>query len=550
MDIPRGDDALFRITLDQGYSIESVSYPSSSIVNDGNVALLTLEDVLYSTVVTIETKYVEVISSSSSSYSVMPSASNSEPEALHVDLESDWAQIRVHAPNGFEFFRVNGFLQTGWTTLPNREGDYVGFGWRVDKDVRRLYPLFESETSLDRFQFEENEDGYRVIGYSGDDERIVMPSAYQDKPITGVASGAIASDSLESLVLPPSMRRLQKNSIVCPNLKTLTFYDSLTTVFDKSIDCPSLQTIRLNAVLKPRFSGTYWDTFQNKVDFLWQNQGEKKLILFSGSSARYGYDSPTIEASFPDYRVVNMGVFAYSNAYPQLELISTYLNKGDVVFHTPELDAIPTQFFCDRYFDPRFWYMLESGYQELERLDIRRFGRVFSSFTAFQTTRSYMQERDYSIWAYLYDDEGVKYEFPIYNDNGDMTLYRPNTEGYVGPISQPVIDYRVEPLFGEYEGKVKAMDDLYHEYISKLGIKILFGHAPKNIYCLESSGTAEDRKEIDAYLAENITVPIIMDLESSLYDTTYFYKIDNHLSTEGVGIHTAKIISFLKAAGL
>ena len=71
---------------------------------------------------------------------------------------------------------------------------------------------------------------------------------------------------------------------------------------------------------------------------------KKKIVLFSGSSTRFGYDSEMIDQAFPDYEVVNMGVFAYSPALPQLELIRSCMKEGDVLLDSPEFDAANRQF--------------------------------------------------------------------------------------------------------------------------------------------------------------------------------------------------------------
>ena len=47
------------------------------------------------------------------------------------------------------------------------------------------------------------------------------------------------------------------------------------------------------------------------------------------------------------------------------------------------------------------------------------------------------------------------------------------------------------------------------------------------------------------YLQENLIIPVISDLEESLYEGTWLYGTDNHLSTEGVAIRTERIIEDL-----
>ena len=55
------------------------------------------------------------------------------------------------------------------------------------------------------------------------------------------------------------------------------------------------------------------------------------------------------------------------------------------------------------------------------------------------------------------------------------------------------------------------------------------------------------RAELDAYFREKLQVPIISELEDSLWRGVYLYGTDNHLSTEGVQIHTQRLIPLLRA---
>ena len=105
-------------------------------------------------------------------------------------------------------------------------------------------------------------------------------------------------------------------------MREITLFDTLREVSDESFqDCRGLKTLHVNAATSPVYSGSYFDTFSDKYDWLLSLKGRKKLVLASGSSGRYGYDSPALAAAFPDYVPANMGVYAYTNALPQLELI-------------------------------------------------------------------------------------------------------------------------------------------------------------------------------------------------------------------------------------
>lgn len=73
-----------------------------------------------------------------------------------------------------------------------------------------------------------------------------------------------------------------------------------------------------------------------------------------------------------------------------------------------------------------------------------------------------------------------------------------------------------------------------------------YTYSPRNSLALSESSNPETRAELDRYLRENLCVPVITQLEDSLWNGTYLYGTDNHLSTEGAAIHTRRVIAALK----
>ena len=574
VEILPGENAVFQIDLEEDYVVTGCSYSRNRIQATKEGCKLTLLSVRYPVIVTLRISdssiYIDPnISSSSSPLSSEPmSPSTSEPSPSSDTSSSSWLEpegeiveepspdeipfnknntsikvskagphIRAHAPNGLKYFNYRGYIQTGWNTKADLSGDFIGFGWRYDKSVPALYGQFVPITNPSLFDFEESKKNCRIVGYHGQEASLVLPRYHNHKPVISIAEGAIVSDEVVSLVLPPNLREVRAGGIVCPNLKQLTFYDNLRVLSGKSFQCPSLENVRLNAVRTPCYSGTFWDTFQDKIDYLAKIQDKKKIVLFSGSSTRYGYFSPQIRAAFPDYEVVNMGVFAYFGIFQQLEIIGTYLKEGDIIVHAPEFDAIEEQFCLKREFDHRFFFCLEGGFGELARMKLTRLSSFFDAFAKFQQLRHGCIGLSYDYFAYQYDDEDNYYKEPIYNEHGDMTLYRPNTD-FIGQISQPLLDYSREALFGETDDVVTTLDAFYQEYQNEHGVRIFFTYAPKNVKCLTPNSDSSVRFELDSYLREHLNVPFLGGIEDSMFETRYLYRIDNHLSTEGAELRT------------
>ena len=153
----------------------------------------------------------------------------------------------------------------------------------------------------------------------------------------------------------------------------------------------------MNAAASPVYSGSYFDAFQDKFDYLLTLEGKRKIVLSSGSSGRYGYDSSLLKKAFPGYEPVNMGVYAYSNALPQLALILGCAEKGDILLYAPEFDAVAEQFCVSSRLDTGFWAMMESNYDAAAELDMRSFSGVFDSLGEYLIIRTGMPKKNYMI---------------------------------------------------------------------------------------------------------------------------------------------------------
>ena len=306
--------------------------------------------------------------------------------------------------------------------------------------------------------------------------------------------------------------------------------------------CDLLSTLHINAIEAPAYSGNYFDTFQDKYDRLLGLKDKKKIILFSGSSTRFGYDSEMIDQAFPDYEVVNMGVFAYSPALPQLELILPCMKEGDILLDSPEFDAANRQFCYQRELDYAAFAMMESNYDAFAGLDIREYTQVFTAFTAYQAARQDMERKDYNVSASEYDEDGNKVDSPSYNEYGDYVVYRPNSAKETPVYGLPV-NYTVNAF--PKETYIDSINEEFARFLDR-GIKVYFTYSPRNKYALSEESMPEERARLDEYFKQNLKIPVISELEDSLYTGTYLYGTDNHLSTEGVQIRTEKVIRDLK----
>lgn len=536
-----GGEVRFSIRPEDGYAVAGADFDGYALEREpgGGVALV-LSGVRYSTAVRLEVER----SAAALAYHANGGArlDGGDPERA-VEVPVTPSHLRLNTSTGTNLFSRPGYTLTGWNTAPDGSGAAVGLGSRVEpKPGLVLYAQWSRWTDPALFQWEPLGDGAAITGYGGDGAVITVPGELGGRPVRAIRAGAFAGAGCDTVILPDTLRTIENGAFDGCTLSELTVSDSLRTVSDYSFShCENLRTLHVNAALPPVYSGSYYAAFADKFDRLLSLRDGRKIILFSGSSARFGYDSGRIDAAFPAYDVVNMGVFAYTNALPQLELILTCAGEGDVLLHSPEFDAAQRQFCTSANLDAPFFNMMEANYDMISLLDLRRYGQVFTAFSNYLDGREEMEARGYALSPADFDEDGAPVDTPSYNEYGDYIVYRPNA-GDEAPVYGLPVDYTVRSF-----PQSAFLDPLNREYRRFLdrGVTVYFTYAPRNRLAVSEDSTPQARAELDAYFRENLCVPVLGEIERSLVSGVYLYGTDNHLSTEGAALRTEEIIAAL-----
>ena len=541
--VKRGEDAVFSLTLEEGYEFLGTDYPGSTVIRDetGQKLTLTLPGARYSERVHIRAE--------KSSHVIRYYANGGErldgkdpSEAVTV------TRTRIHLrPNtsiGTDLFRRSGCTLTGWNTQADGSGRSVGLGSRTDwEEGMVLYAQWEPWTKEKDFLWEKSGEFAVLTGYTGKEETVTVPGELGGIPLRRIGEGAFAGAACRRVILPAGLYEVEEGAFTGSALEELTIFDDLQKVSDYAFEeCGDFRTLHINAARSPVYSGNYFGTFADKYDRLWTYRDRKKLVLFSGSSTRFGYDCQRIQKAFPEYEPVNMGVFAYSPARPQLDLILSCMKEGDILLDSPEFDAANRQFCSQRELDYAVFAMMEANYDLFAQIDVREYTQVFTAFTAYNAARADLEPRNYDVSPSYYDEDGNPVETLSYNDYGDYVLYRPNGEDDQ-PIYGLAVNYTVNAF--PKDTYLAAMNETMGQFLQK-GVKVYLTYSPRNQFALSGESTYEERQRLDAYFRENLCFPVISSLEESLYPGRYLYGTDNHLSTEGVELRTERVIRDLQ----
>lgn len=527
----RGSDVTFYVEPMDGYEITGSDYENTTVsASQENGILITLHEVRYSTIVTLTVKKSDAIL-------LYHYNDGTGQEPVQVPVTT--SHLRWNTAT--TLFTRDGYTLTGWNTRPDGSGVAIGLGSRIDpQDGPDLYAQWSKWSDPALFEWESTENGIVITAYLGAEDTATVPGVLDGQTVTTIAAGAFRDAGCHTVVLPDTLHIIEAGAFQNMQLSALYLYDNIRLIGDLGA---SIQTLHLNAYELPVYSGTYYDTFQDKYDRLLSLADKKKIVLFSGSSTRFGYDSEMLAEAFPDYEIVNMGVFAYTNAMPQMELILQCMQPGDIMIHMPEFDTSDTQFCITTDLDGAFFNMMESNYDTITKLDMRNYTNIFPILESYLTIRETMTKKSYAISASDYDEDGIPVDSPSYNVYGDYIVYRPNPSSkfpvYGIPVPYTVAAFPEDPF-------ITSINQMYQRFLDA-GVYVYFTYAPRNIMALSEASTPEARAALDAYFRQKLCVPVISEIEDSLWSGNYLYGTDNHLSTEGVAIHTERIIPLIKA---
>ena len=521
-----------------GYKISGCDYSDYDIERSDNYYNITLHNVKYSSIVSIFTSIAPI----KASYCLDSYSFTDYPDDSH---------IKINTCKYEDYFAKDGYTLYAWSTSREGRENDISLGSRINKEILNssiLYGQWAKWTDPSLFEYEFQGDNALITGFRGEAKELVIPGKIDGKVVTKITENSFKNLDIKKVILPPTIKDIENGAFCDCQLEEVILFDNIEKISDYSFkDCNSIKTLRINAASAPVYAGTYYATFPDKMDYLQSLSSDypnmKKLVLFSGSSTRFGYDSLMLESALPEYKVANMGVFAYTNALPQLDLILQYMNSGDILLDSPEFDASKRQFCVTNKFDDKFFNLIEEDYSLIEKLDLRDYTGVFSAFGQYLSNRHGIEEKSYDLSPSDYDENFNPIAEKSYNLQGDYCLYRPNAADDT-PVYDLPVDYTIDAFPKEYISSLNSEASKF----TKKGILFFFTYAPRNESAISDSSTPDKRKELDEYFRETLEIPVISDIADSLFRGKYLFETDNHLSTEGVKIRTQNIINDLNKA--
>ena len=270
------------------------------------------------------------------------------------------------------------------------------------------------------------------------------------------------------------------------------------------------------------YSKTYYAALVDKVHNLESYKNDKKIILIGGSNVAFGFNSEYLEKEFPDYKVINFGLYAMLGTKIMMDLALPYISEGDMVFLSPEINEQSTSL----YFDPiSTLKALEDDTNIINKLPDENRDAVIGSYFEFAINRGKQKQ--------IIEPTGV-YQRKNFNNYGDISYEEVDEDGipyrsrnrmalHYDPTMMVDYSYKIDDSFFDYVNS-------YSESVSKKKANLYYCFSPVN-----EKSVIDKEVETDYYwkLRKNLSCKVIGNPSEYIMDSHYFYDSNFHLNDSG-----------------
>ncbi len=296
------------------------------------------------------------------------------------------------------FYDDGTFYRDGYVLLEyNTKADGTGEGYSLGSKFpmhtgeRVLYCIWAEVESESKFDYTEfvyrGTRGVQIRSYFGNAETVVIPEKLGGRPVISVASGAFDHCSnMKTLVFSRNLLSVEDGAFTnLGALATVYYSDGIYDIGNAILDASgyaSLKHFIVNATTAPRFSSGD-GAFAKKFCRLLAGEGQPRIIMIAGSSARQGFSTPYLENLLDQgYAVINFGTTRTTHGFLYLEAMQNYANENDIILYAPENSS----YMMGE--GTLYWKTLrdmEGMYNVFRYIDISGYSNVFGAFCEFNS---------------------------------------------------------------------------------------------------------------------------------------------------------------------
>lgn len=426
-----------------------------------------------------------------------------------------------------DYFTRDGYTLVGYNTEPDGSGEFYNMGGKAFEDTDAVIELWcvwvENSPEADfTFAYDEKSNGWFVTEYTGADEVVCIPSVHDNEPVVGVAMGAFTGNStVTCIVFPPAMRTLEDYSVSeCENLYMVFFFDSLEYISDNTFaNDLTLDRVYIGAATRPRYSN-YFNNHAKKIELMnyYKDSEQPKMIILGGSSTTYAVDAELLEANLDrDYLVLNCGTNGGNLFNMTSDWAMRFMNEGDFLLQIIEysywqLGGVQCNWVTFRSF--------EGCYNVFSWVNMSKYYTFYDCFNEYLSARRDLNEQTYEDYVGsiapngYYNEQGTLKVVTKENGKDDFWSGRRIYLGGGWP---------------EYNWMLYYLNVQYWK-LDQLGCDYAMAFTPLNRNSLYDYQTEEAIDAFEAYLAENLNVTVLGDLQENIFEPAIFFDDDYHVA--------------------
>lgn len=290
--------------------------------------------------------------------------------------------------------------------------------------------------------------------------------------------------------------------------------------------------------LPSQYEKSYMGELKYKYNRL-KNTDGKRIIIVGGSGMAFDVDSSLIKENFPEYEVVNLGMYAALGTASVLDMTISNIHDGDLVIFAPEQSK---QTLSDYLGGDYAWQALDGAFYLLPYFfnSEKNISLMLAAFPRFA-----IEKLRLFITASAPDPDSV-YRKSAFNEYGDIADDLPQNTMLNGFDENTAVSYDTSVIPADY---VSYLNECGKKATQK-GSTLLFAYCPANKAAVVEAKESDFENAIDGYdlfLRNTLAIEVIGNPYDSIMDKEWFYDTNFHLNSSGKKLYTRQFIRNLKA---
>ncbi len=276
------------------------------------------------------------------------------------------------------------------------------------------------------------------------------------------------------------------------------------------------------------FENTFLGEFDNKVERLYETEGEK-IIIIGGSSAAFGVDTELL-SELLGKPCVNFGLYATLGTKTMLDFSRDAIGEGDIILIAPEMNAQTWSLYFNA---EAMWQAIDGDFSLLAGIGSDDLSAMLGGFWRFAASKL-----KYTLSGEVLDPSGI-YNAASFDEYGFIRYRRDRDYNVMtGEVDSSMpIDFDTDMISADFIEYVNE----YTAFAEEKGAKVYLSFCPMNENALPEDITMETLEAYTAFLSEQFDCEVLGDPNNMIYLGGYFFDSNFHLNSAGAVVHTAQL---------